>query len=109
MDGNQKYVKYDHGGSITFPPKNPDCVCIRQQDVIYTNIFVTEVGNIIFCCFPIRENKSMGKNSVLRHFIFVIFPSYLWGKERILLLRHPNVMCGTHKDVQEVKKCKKSG
>lgn len=102
-----KYVKYDHGGNITLPPKNPDCVSICQQDVIYTNMFVTEVGNIIFCCFPIRENKSIGKNSVLWYSIPAIFPPYLWGKERYLLLRHPNVTCGTHGDVQEGNKPKK--
>lgn len=72
-----KYVKYDHGGNITFPPKNPDCVSICQQDVIYTNMFGTEVGNIIFCCFPIREKKSTGKNSVLRCFKSGIFTFYL--------------------------------
>lgn len=62
-------------------------------------MFVTEVGNIIFCCFPIRENKCIGRNSVLRYFIFVIFSSYLWGREEYLLLRHPHVW--DTQDIQE--------
>ena len=36
-------------------------------------MFVTEVVSIIFCCFPIRENKSVGKDSILRYFLAVTF------------------------------------
>lgn len=101
-----KYVKYDHGGNITFSPKNTHCMSICQQYVIYTNTFVTEVVSIIFCCFPIRENKSVGKDSILRYFLAVTFSFSLRGKERYLFLRHSNVTCGTYRCIYEMNRWK---
>lgn len=46
-------------------------------------MFVTEVVSIIFCCFPIRENKSVGKGSILRYFLAVTFSSYLGERKDI--------------------------
>lgn len=81
IDGwKTKYVKYDHGGNITFSPENTDCVSVCQQGVIYTNMFVTEGVGIIFCGFLIRENKSIGKDSIRRQILAVT--SLLMGVER---------------------------
>lgn len=43
-----------------------------------------EVVSIIFCCFPVRKDKSIGKDSILKYFLAVTFSFYLWGKERCL-------------------------
>lgn len=53
-----------------------------------------------------RENKSLGKDSIHRCFLAATFSFHVSGKETYIMLKLPNVMCGTYRCKPEMNRQK---